>query len=192
MSTLPDRPALQNKGGCVSPLPLWRFACAGLSASFVGIGLARFAYTPLVPALIEAQWFAAADVIYFGAVNLAAYFVGAAMARPLAARLSAATVIRAAMLSVVIACLACAVPVSFAWYLFWRFIPGVAGGLIMVLAASTILPHVAASRRGIVGGLVFTGVGLGAAASGTLVPWLLREGIATCWYSFAAMSALLG
>ncbi|QUS42390.1 YbfB/YjiJ family MFS transporter [Tardiphaga alba] len=170
---------------------MWRWACAGLSASFVGIGLARFAYTPLVPALIAAKWFAASDVIYFGAINLVAYFIGAAAARPLAARFGAVPVLRASMVSVVVACLACAVPLSFTWYLVWRIVPGIAGGLIMVLAASTILPHVAASRRGLVGGLVFVGVGLGAAASGTLVPLLLREGLAACWIGFAVLSALL-
>ena len=30
---------------------------AGFSASLVGIGLARFAYTPLLPAIVGAQWF---------------------------------------------------------------------------------------------------------------------------------------
>ena len=31
----------------------WRGTLAGLCATLVGIGLARFAYTPLVPPLIE-------------------------------------------------------------------------------------------------------------------------------------------
>jgi hypothetical protein len=30
----------------------WRVTLAGLCATLVGIGLARFAYTPLLPALI--------------------------------------------------------------------------------------------------------------------------------------------
>lgn len=30
---------------------------AGFAASLVGIGLARFAYTPLLPAIIGAHWF---------------------------------------------------------------------------------------------------------------------------------------
>jgi hypothetical protein len=41
----------------------WRYATAGLCASLVGIGIARFAYTPLIPALIAARWFSASDVI---------------------------------------------------------------------------------------------------------------------------------
>lgn len=49
----------------------WRYAVAGLSASLVGLGLARFSYTPLIPALIAAKWFDPSDVVYLGAANLA-------------------------------------------------------------------------------------------------------------------------
>ena len=44
----------------------------------------------------------------------------------------------------------------------------------MVLAAPAVLPHVPPARRGLASGAIFTGVGLGIAASGTLVPLLLR------------------
>lgn len=169
----------------------WRWVCAGLSASLVGLGLARFAYTPLIPALIAADWFSPADVVYLGAANLAGYLAGALVARPLATRLGAVLLLRASMVAVTLSCLACSVPLSFAWFLGWRLVSGVAGALIMVLAASTILPHVGAARRGLVGGVIFAGVGLGVAASGTLVPLLLRSGIAACWYGLAALSALL-
>src|SRR5471030_2516722 len=66
----------------------WRYIFAGFSASLIGIGLARFAYTPLIPPLIQAHWFAAADVVYLGAANLAGYLVGALLGRPIAGRLS--------------------------------------------------------------------------------------------------------
>ncbi len=170
---------------------VWRWICAGLSASLVGLGLARFAYTPLIPALIDAGWFAPADVVYLGAANLAGYLAGALAARPLAARLGAVGLLRASMAAVALSCLACSVPLSFAWFLVWRLVSGVAGALIMVLAASTILPRVGAARRGLVGGAIFAGVGLGVAASGTLVPLLLRYGLPACWYGLAALSALL-
>ena len=173
------------------PSETWRWVCAGLSASLVGLGLARFAYTPLIPALIDARWFAPADVVYLGAANLAGYLAGALTARRLAARFGAVPLLRASMAAVTLSCLACAVPLSFSWFLAWRLASGVAGALIMVLAASTILPHVGPARRGFVGGAVFAGVGLGIAASGTLVPLLLRMGLAACWYGLAALSALL-
>ena len=168
-----------------------RWVCAGLSASLVGLGLARFAYTPLIPALIDAGWFTPADVVYLGAANLAGYLAGALAARPLAARLGAVRLLRTSMVAVALSCLACSVPVSFAWFLAWRLASGVAGALIMVLAAATILPHVGTARRGLVGGAIFAGVGLGIAASGTLVPLLLRGGLAACWYGLAALSTML-
>lgn len=59
---------------------------AGLSASLVAIGLARFAYTPLIPLLIEARWFSVSAVVYLGAANFAGYFAGALCGRPMAAR----------------------------------------------------------------------------------------------------------
>jgi predicted MFS family arabinose efflux permease len=83
------------------------------------------------------------------------------------------------------------VPVSFVWFFGWRFLAGLSGGVIMVLAASTILPHVSPSKRGIVGGVIFAGVGLGVAASGTLVPLLLQQGLRQSWYGLGALSALL-
>ena len=174
-----------------TPPEAWRWVCAGLCASLVGLGLARFAYTPLIPALIDAGWFAPADVVYLGAANLAGYLVGALAARLLATRFEAVPLLRASMLAVTLSCLACSVPLSFTWFLVWRVVSGVAGALIMVLAASTILPHVGPARRGLVGGAIFAGVGLGIAASGTLVPLLLRSGVAACWYGLAALSTLL-
>lgn len=61
----------------------------------------------------------------------------------------------------------------------------------MVLAASIVLPHTAASRRGIVGGVIFSGVGLGIAASGTLVPLLLHAGLPQTWCGLGILSAFL-
>jgi len=166
-----------------------RAALAGLSASLVGIGLARFAYTPLIPALIAADWFAPAAVIYLGAANLAGYLAGALAARPLAAWQPPAHVLRGMMLLATASFFASIAPVSLAWFGTWRFAAGLAGGVIMVLAAPTILPHADPRRRGLVGGMIFTGVGLGIAASGTLVPLLLRVGLPATWTGLGAVSA---
>src|SRR3712207_4240444 len=91
----------------------WRATLSGLCASLVGIGLARFAYTPLIPALVAAEWFAPSGVVYLGAANLAGYLAGALLARPLAARAPAAWLLRAMMLLAAAAFFACAAPLSF-------------------------------------------------------------------------------
>jgi len=171
--------------------PGWLAPVAGLCASLVGLGLARFAYTPLIPALIAEKWFTPADVVYLGAANLAGYLAGALAARAVSTRFGAVHTLRGMMLLATVCCFASATPLSLAWFFCWRFLSGLAGGVIMVLAASTILPHTAPSKRGLVGGVIFAGVGLGIAASGTLVPLLLRLGLTQSWIGLGLLSALL-
>lgn len=176
--------------GAKEPGP-WLATFAGLAATLVGIGLARFAYTPLIPPLIEARWFAPADVVYLGAANLAGYLAGALLARPLAARLPARAVVRAMMLVATLGFFACATPFSFLWFFAWRFTSGMAGGTLMVLGASLVLAQVPPARRGLAGGIIFTGVGLGIVASGTLVPALLDRGLVATWIGLGAIALLL-
>ncbi|ARP92603.1 MFS transporter [Bordetella genomosp. 9] len=169
----------------------WRGTVAGFCATLVGIGLARFAYTPLLPAIVAAHWFDAAMAAYLGAANLAGYLAGALAGRPIAARVPIAWTLRAMMLLAAAAFIACALPVSFGWFFAWRFLSGLAGGALMVLAAPSVLPGVPPSRRGLAGGLIFMGVGVGVAASGTLVPVLLSRGLAHAWLGLGALSLIL-
>ncbi|BEU25458.1 YbfB/YjiJ family MFS transporter [Paraburkholderia sp. 22B1P] len=170
---------------------VWRHIFAGFCASLVSIGLARFAYTPLIPPLIQAHWFAASDVVYLGAANLAGYLLGALLGRPVAHRLTNTHTLRAMMVLVTATFLACAFPVSVAWFFFWRLLSGVAGGAIMVLVAATVLPHVPADRKGLASGAIFLGLGVGIAASGTIVPLLLNLGLRNTWIGIAILSAIL-
>lgn len=169
----------------------WRPVLSAFCASLIGIGLARFAYTPLLPAIVGAHWFDASTAAYLGAANLAGYLAGALLGRRLALRWSVVTILRAMMLLATIAFFACAEPVSFAWYFVWRFAAGLAGGALMVLAAPTVLAHVPAPRRGLAGGVIFMGVGAGVAASGTLVPLLLQGGVTQAWIGLGLLSAIL-
>ena len=170
---------------------IWRAALSALCAGLIGIGLARFAYSPLIPALIAERWFSPAQAAYLGAANLAGYLVGALIAGRMSRAASAATVLRAMMLLATASFFACAYPLPFTWFFAWRFAAGIAGGVLMVLAALAVLPHVPAGLRGRVGGAIFTGVGLGVAASGTLVPLLMRFGLSETWISFGLISLAL-
>jgi MFS family permease len=61
----------------------------------------------------------------------------------------------------------------------------------MVLAAPTVLAHIPGGRRGVASGAIFAGVGLGIAASGTLVPLLLRQGLAEAWTGLGLLALFL-
>ena len=168
-------------------------ALAGLCASLVGIGLARFAYTPLIPPLISEGWFGASAAAYLGAANLAGYLGGALLGHIWIRWFRAATVLRAAMLLTVASLFACVwKDGGFVWFFGWRILSGYTGGVIMVLAAPTVLLATPPNRRGLVGGAIFTGVGIGIAASGTLVPYLLSlDGLVGAWFGLGALSLLL-
>ena len=57
---------------------------AGLCSSLVGIGLSRFAFSPLIPLLVSEHWFAVSQAAYLGAANLMGYVVGALISLDLA------------------------------------------------------------------------------------------------------------
>ncbi|SAL04985.1 major facilitator transporter [Caballeronia arationis] len=163
---------------------------SGLCASLVAIGLARFAYTPLIPPLIEAHWFTSSQAVTLGAANFAGYLAGALLGRPIASALSNRHALRLLMLMATAAFFACAFPLSVAWFFVWRFASGLAGGAIMVLVATSILPHIAPAR-GFASGMIFLGLGLGIAASGTIIPELLQFGLKDTWIGLGAVSLVL-
>ena len=168
-----------------------RATLAALSANLVAIGLARFGYTPLIPALIAAGWFAPSAAVYLGAANLAGYLAGALAARRVGQALGAAKTLRGAMALTAASLLACAFPLGFGWYFVWRFVSGLTGGAAMALAAPAVLADLPPERRAIAGGAIFTGVGLGIAASGTLVPALVEWGVREAWFGLAALALAL-
>jgi predicted MFS family arabinose efflux permease len=169
----------------------WRVIFAGLCASLIANGFGRFAYTPLIPAQIAAHWFTPSQTIYFGAANIAGYLLGALTAGPLGRHVPNVPLLRGSMLLATASFFACATPLNPAWFFAWRLIAGVMGGYLMVLAAPMVLPHVPPARRGLAAGAIFLGVGAGILASGTLIPILLRFGVAEAWLGIAVASLIL-
>ncbi len=56
-------------------------AVSGMCAVFIGLGLGRFAYSPLVPAMVKAGWFTTTQAGHLIAINLIGYFLGALFLR---------------------------------------------------------------------------------------------------------------
>lgn len=164
----------------------------GVMATLAGIGMARFAYTPLLPALIQEQWFSASQAAYLGAANLLGYFIGALAAHTLSERFSARTVIRSSFAGIALGFLLCAVPGSFSWFFVWRLLSGIAGAILMVVGPSLALASTEVSRRTSVGTLVFTGIGLGALLSAWVVPLLLEASLMATWITLAVLVIVAG
>lgn len=174
------------------PFPRARTAAfAGLAASLVGIGLARFAFTPLMPAIVEAGWFDAGEAAYLGAANLAGYLIGALAGARVMRAFGPSAVTRAMMLLSAASFLACIEPFGFAWFFLWRLLSGVAGGLLMVAASSLVMLQTPAARRGRAGGITFTGVGIGVVVASLALPWLLSIGLAETWGALGVLSLII-
>ncbi|MRI31756.1 MFS transporter [Endozoicomonas sp. OPT23] len=163
---------------------------AGLMATFAGIGLARFAYTPLIPELAKQGWFDSHQLAYLGAANLAGYFIGALSAHRLSELVDIKWLLRACFVSILASFILCAEPVSFSWFFVWRFVAGVSGAVLMVVAPSAVMSFVSAERQQSVATLVFTGIGLGALMSAIIIPLLLSVSLAVTWIALAGLAAL--
>ena len=147
---------------------------AGLSATLVGNGIGRFAFIALMPAVIDAAWFSKAQASHLSVATLLGYIVGAWCSDRLARRWSSSTLIRWCMLLTAISFYASAFsgwPLG--WYYNWRLVAGACGAVLMVLPAPVVLPRHDVSVRARASAVVFSGVGLGAALSGLLVPALI-------------------
>jgi MFS family permease len=154
-----------------------RLSIAGLCATSVGNGLGRFAFIALMPALIQAGWFSKADASWLGVATLVGYVAGASLANALATRFPSAWLLRGSMAVCALSFLACAFQgAGMPWFYFWRTAAGVCGAILMVLPAPVVLPRHATSIRARTSGVVFSGIGLGAAASGFLVPLFIAAG----------------
>jgi len=180
----------RSRGGGVSA-PLWRPALAGAAATCAGVGLARFAFVPLFPALVGAGWVDGAGAGVLGAAALAGYLVGALAAPALATRFGSRRLLVAAMGLVVLSFALCAIPGGLWWLLPWRLLAGLAGALLMALAGPSVQQAVAPEHRGAASGIVVAGVGGGIALGAVAVPLLLAGGPGLAWAGLAGLSLIL-
>jgi len=159
----------------------WLPALAGLAATLLGVGLGRFAYTPLLPALVAEGWLSGPQAALLGAFNLAGYLLGALIAAGLGRRWGPVPVLRAALLLTALSLGACAWNGGMVWLGFWRFLAGVTGAVLMILPAPLLMARVSAENRPMVAGLVFSGLGFGIILAGSVLPLLADGGVALAW-----------
>ncbi len=171
-------------------LPTAMPGIAGAAATFVGIGLARFAYTPLIPAMVNAAWFSDAQAAYLGAANLLGYLVGAVIAHRLAERLGVIRCLRASFVTVALSFVLSAADAPFVWFFIWRFGAGLGGAVLMVIGVSTAIAGAPPAQRVTTAAQSFTGIGIGVLLSALLVPTLLRLGLTAAWVALGACALI--
>jgi predicted MFS family arabinose efflux permease len=173
-------PRLPQTSWLVTALP-------GFAAIFVGLGLGRFAYTPLVPFLAQ-DGIDPVAANYAGAANLAGYFLGAATAYRIGGWIGPGRAVRVALVLTLASFLACAVQLGFAWLAFWRFVPGVTGAVLMILGASLTLNRAAPAVRGRAAGVIMTGAGVGVVLASMVIAPLAGYGTRYVWLALTALT----
>lgn len=170
-------------------LPLF---LTGFAATLSGVGLARFAYTALMPQMVQSGWFSGEQVAYLGAANLLGYLMGALAAAPLAERLGSVRVLVICWVLVALTFAACSAAQPMSLFFVWRLLSGIAGAVLMVLGPSVAMAATPVQRRAALGPLMFCGIGCGALLSATLVPLLASTSLSLVWWALATVSALAG
>jgi predicted MFS family arabinose efflux permease len=151
----------------------------GMSAGpLVALGLARFAYALLLPAMRDdlAWSYSAAGTL--NTANAAGYLVGALAAAPLAARVGARRCFVAGIALTAMLLLATAATNSLGLLAVIRFGAGVTGALSFVVGGGLIAEashRASKGRAAVMLGLYFGGAGIGIVLAGLLVPTVLAQ-----------------
>lgn len=160
---------------------------AGILALAAAMGIGRFAYTPILPAMLDAGGLDTPAAGVLASANYAGYLAGALVAA-LAVRPSArGQVARACAVVVVAATALMAVTTGLAAWNVVRFVAGLGSAGVFVLASGLVLDNPRSQGRTSSSRWLFAGVGLGIATSGIVVG--ATEGLVGCL--FLALNAAI-
>lgn len=159
-------------------------AAAGLLALAAAMGVGRFAFTPILPMMIEDRGLTLAQGGWLASANYAGYLAGALFA--MRSSMASRTAINAGLLAIGISTALAAWMDGIVALLLLRFVPGFASALVLVHVSAWSLEVFAAHGRERLGGVVFAGVGVGIVFSG-VVCLALAHAHATSSTAWAAL-----
>ncbi|MBB6273810.1 putative MFS family arabinose efflux permease [Pedobacter cryoconitis] len=137
------------------------------------------------------KWFTVEQADYLGAANLTGYIIGSVTATLLNKYVKSVTLIRMMLILTALTFLGCAFNLSFPLYFTLRVLAGITGGVLMVLTAPTLFKYTSKEKKGLIGGFIFSGVGIGIALSGTIIPLLVNKGLSLTWFAYAVTAIVL-
>lgn len=168
-----------------------RIAIAGLIALAVAMGVGRFAFTPLLPMMVQDAGLTVASGGWLASANYVGYLVGALAAMFMPVR--AGVAVRAGLLAIALVTAAMGLQQNFAEWIALRFLAGVANAWAGIFSFAWCLERIAPLGRPVLIGVVFSGVGAGIAAVGALCVVLmhLHASSAQSWVLLGAVSLAL-
>ncbi|HYD94814.1 MAG TPA: YbfB/YjiJ family MFS transporter [Noviherbaspirillum sp.] len=162
-------------------------ALAGLAALAVAMGIGRFAFTPVLPMMLQDASLSISSGGLLASANYLGYLLGALSA--IAVRIRPERAIRGGLLVIGAVTLAMAWPLPFAVWALLRLLAGVASAWVLISVSAWCMESLAGYRRPFLNSLVFAGVGTGIASAG-LVCIALIDGNASSAHAWSALGAL--
>ena len=158
----------------------------------MGLCLCRYAYAPLVPAMIAAGWVDKAGAGYLGGFNALGYLGGAVAAIFLPARLSLGFILRASIVTVLVSLAMSGWNLGFAWLAAARMLNGLAGAVLVIHSPSLALAPVPERWKKLAGGAIFAGAGATIMMISLALPGFLEASVGAGWLFEAAVALVAG
>ncbi|MGD9808629.1 MAG: YbfB/YjiJ family MFS transporter [Deferribacterales bacterium] len=162
----------------------------GASALFLAMGVARFAFTPILPLMQGDFHFSDTVSGALASVNYLGYLLGAFYARYLSVTKRAYPFFIA---SIPLSLLLVGVMYIHSYPLWYtvRFISGFLSAVVFVMSAEFIMDYLARLQRPQLGGMIYSGIGGGMVLSGLTVPILSKYfNSSEIWLWLAGLSLL--
>jgi predicted MFS family arabinose efflux permease len=188
----PDTPMSNIALASTETIKPWQVMAAGMAAMLLTVGIARFAYTPMLP-LMQAQTGMSPFVGgLLATVNYAGYMTGALLASTISNPRQRYLVYRIGLVAGVVGTIGMGLTTQIWAWLILRYIAGVGGASGMLLASGMVLAFLVRHGRRPELGLHFIGLGVGIIISGALVMatngWLAWD---AQWQTFGAVTLAL-
>ena len=160
-----------SKAGQTEPgeRSLRKTLASGILALVVAMGIGRFAYTPMLPAMQATFGLSNGMSGALASSNYLGYLVGALLAAAVPSARRQTFFLRASLILVVLSTSLVAFTTEFWVWMAVRFVAGVASAGAFVFASGAILGVLASMDKQYLSGWLYSGVGSGIAISGILV-----------------------
>jgi predicted MFS family arabinose efflux permease len=165
---------------------------AGIFSLILGLGVARFAYTPLLPLMQKQAALGIAAAGWLAAINYLGYLLGAVIATQISDMVLKDRLYRIGMILAVLSTVMMGLSSDFTIWAISRFIAGLASSASILLGSGLILNWLIRHNHRSELGIHFSGIGLGIAGCATVVALMShafdwREQ----WFMFSALGCFL-
>lgn len=146
---------------------------SGFFSQLLCLGVARFAYTPLLPLMQQDGVLNDASGGYLAAVNYLGYMVGALLAASLNSLQLKDCLYRLGLILAVLSTIGMVLTENVYIWAFWRFVAGLSSAGSMLIASGLILHWLLSNKHRAELGIHFAGLGFGIALSAAVVELML-------------------